>query len=57
MYSKEELAELIVKNHEEYNDYKKGIEEIDLTELDFSNTTLENIDFSNKTLYNIYIIK
>lgn len=51
MYSKEELAELIVKNPEEYNNYKKGIDEdLDLTELDFSNTTLEDVDFSNTEL-------
>ena len=48
MYSKEELAELIVKNPEEYNEFKKGLdEELDLTELDFSNTNLEEIDLSN----------
>ena len=42
MYSKEELAELIIKNPEEYNSYKKTLdEELDLTELDFSNITLE----------------
>lgn len=51
MYSKEELAELIIKNPEEYNAYKKGLdEELDLTELDFSNTNLEGIDFSNAEL-------
>lgn len=51
MYSKEELAELIVKNPEEYNDFKKGLdEELDLTELDFSNTNLEEIDLSNTEL-------
>jgi uncharacterized protein YjbI with pentapeptide repeats len=51
MYSKEELAELIIKNPEEYNTYKKTIgEELDLTELDFSNITLEEIDFSNTEL-------
>lgn len=51
MYSKEELAELILKNPEEYNSYKNTLdEELDLTELDFSNVTLENIDFSNTEL-------
>ena len=51
MYSKDELAELIIKNPEEYNEYKKTIdEELDLTELDFSDVTLENIDFSNTEL-------
>ena len=47
MYSKEEIAELIIKNPQEYNTYKKTVEELDLTELDFSNITLEEIDFSN----------
>ena len=50
MYSKEELAELIIKNPGEYNSYKKSVEELDLTELDFSNITLEEIDFSNTEL-------
>ena len=51
MYSKEELAELILKNPEEYNKYKKNYgEELDLTELDFSNVSLEGIDFSNTEL-------
>ena len=44
MYSKEELSELIIKNPEEYNSYKKTVGEIDLTELDFSNITLEELD-------------
>ena len=51
MYSKEELAELIIKNPEEYNSYKKTMGgELDLTELDFSNITLEEVDFSNTEL-------
>ena len=51
MYSKEELTELIIKNPEEYNSYKKTMGgELDLTELDFSNITLEEIDFSNTEL-------
>ena len=51
MYSKEELAELIIKNSEEYNKCKKNLDDtIDLTELDFSNISLENVDFSNTEL-------
>ncbi len=51
MYSKEELAELIINNAEEYNEFKKGVsEELDLTELDFSNTNLEGVDFTNTEL-------
>ncbi len=50
MYSKEELAELIIKNPEEYYSYKKTADELDLTELDFSNITLDKIDFSNTEL-------
>lgn len=51
MYSKEELAELILKNPQEFNSYKKSIDDdIDLTELDFSNITLEEVDFSNTEL-------
>jgi len=51
MYSKEELSELIIKNPDEFNNYRKTIGQgIDLTELDFSNLTLEGIDFSNSEL-------
>ncbi len=51
MYSKEELAELIIKNPEEFNSYKKSAgDELDLTELDFSNITIEEVDFSGAEL-------
>ena len=50
MYSKEELAELIIKNPQEYNSYKKNAGGLDLTELDFSNIKLEEIDFTNSEL-------
>ena len=45
MYSKEELAELIIKNPEEFNSYKKNAgDNLDLTELDFSNITIKTIN-------------
>ena len=51
MYSKEELAELIIKNPEEFNSYKKNAgDNLDLTELDFSNITIEEVDFTGAEL-------
>lgn len=51
MHSKEELLELILNKPEEYNEYKATItEEIDLSELDFSNSNLDSINFSNSDL-------
>ena len=51
MHSKESIMDLIIKNPEEYAKYKSQQDEmLDLSEVDFSNTTLENIDFSNTEL-------
>lgn len=48
MYTKDQLAEMILHNYEAFNSYRtKSDEEIDLTEMDFANATLENIDFTN----------
>lgn len=52
MHSKEELQDLILNNSDEYKKFKASIgdEELDLSELDFSNANLEEIDFSNADL-------
>lgn len=51
MHSKEELLELILNNPEEYHAYKATVsDEIDLSELDFSNSNLDSINFSNSDL-------
>ena len=51
MQSKESIMDMIIKNPEEYAAYKEqNSEGIDLSEVDFSNTTLENIDFSSTEL-------
>ena len=48
MYSKDQLSEMILHDYESFNSFRaKSDEEIDLTEMDFSNATLENIDFTN----------
>ena len=48
MYTKDQLAEMILHDYEAFNSYRsKSDEEIDLTEMDFANSTLENIDFTN----------
>lgn len=49
-YTKDELYNLIKKNPNEFNDWKKSEESIDLSELDFAYLTLSDIDFSNVDL-------
>ena len=50
-YSKEELFGLIVDSPEEFNEWKKSqIEDVDLSEMDFSGQTLQNIDLENVDL-------
>jgi len=47
MYSKDQLCEMILHDSEKFNQYRaKAGGEIDLTEIDFSNATVENIDFT-----------
>ncbi len=46
-YTKEELYELVKNSPQKFNEWKKGQEEIDLSEIDFSYSTLDGIDFSN----------
>ena len=53
MLSKEDLSEMLVNNVEEFNNAMDGTE-IDLSELDFSNNTIEsakfdNVDFTSST--------
>lgn len=49
-YAKEELYELIKASPQEFNDWKKTQENIDLGEMDFSYLTLSDIDFSGVDL-------
>ncbi len=47
MYTKEQLADLILHDAEVFNEYRRGVtEEIDLSESDFSNATLSEVDFT-----------
>lgn len=46
-YTKEELVDLIKTNPSEFNKYKHTQDEIDLSEVDFSYSTLEDVDFSD----------
>jgi len=49
-YTKEEIYELIKKSPQEFNEWKKTQDEIDLSETDFSYITLEGVDFSDVDL-------
>lgn len=49
-YAKEELWELIKKSPDEFNTWKEGQENVDLSELDFSYLALNEVDFSNADL-------
>ncbi len=49
MLSKEDLSEMLVNNVEEFNNAMDGTE-IDLSELDFSNNTIESAKFDNVDL-------
>ena len=50
-YTKDELVSLIERNPIQFNEWKKGKEdEIDLSEVDFSNIVLREIDFSGVDL-------
>ena len=45
-YTKEELYNLIKESPKEFNKWKKQQEDVDLSEIDFSYTTLTDVDFS-----------
>jgi len=45
-YTKEELYELIKKSPQEFNDWKQSQENVDLSEMDFSYSTMSDVDFS-----------
>ncbi len=48
MYTKDQLSEMILHDYETFNTFRaKSDEEIDLTEIDFSNATIEKVDFTN----------
>lgn len=49
-YTKEELYELIKRSPQEFNEWKETQEEIDLSEMDFSYSTLSDVDFSGADL-------
>ena len=46
-YTKEELCNLIKTSPEDFNEWKKTQDSIDLSELDFSYINLSNIDFAD----------
>ena len=48
MYTKDQLSDMILHDVDAFNSFRaKSDEEVDLTELDFSNATLESVDFTN----------
>ena len=49
-YTKEELISLIEKTPEKFNEWKKNREDVDLSETDFSNMTLQDLDLGNVDL-------
>ena len=49
-YSKEEIFDLILKNPSEFEDYRKANGELDLSEFDFSNLTVEGVNFTGADL-------
>ena len=49
-YTKEELVELLKKNPDKFNEWKKDQEEVDLSEVDFLGLVLREIDFSDADL-------
>ena len=49
-YTKEELVSLIEKHPEKFNEWKVEREDVDLSEIDFSNMTIREVDLSNVDL-------
>lgn len=49
-YTKEELYNLITKSPHEFNEWKATQNKVDLSEIDFSYTTLNDVDFSDVDL-------
>lgn len=49
-YTKDELLTMIQNTPEKFNEWKKETEEVDLSEVDFSNLVLNEIDFSDVDL-------
>ena len=49
-YTKDELVTLIQENPEEFNTWKKDKEDVDLSEVDFSNLVLTGVDFTDVDL-------
>ena len=44
-YTKDELLNMIQNTPEKFNEWKKDVEEVDLSEVDFSNIVLNEVDF------------
>lgn len=49
-YTKDELYNLIKTSPQEFNEWKATQEDVDLSEMDFTYTTLESVDFSGVDL-------
>ena len=49
-YTKEELLSLIESTPEKFNEWKKDREDVDLSEVDFSNMVIKEVDFSDVDL-------
>ena len=49
-YTKEELLSLIENTPERFNEWKREREEVDLSEVDFSNMVIKEVDFSDVDL-------
>ena len=49
-YTKDELISLFQENPEEFNAWKQVREDIDLSEVDFSNIVLTGVDFTDVDL-------
>lgn len=49
-YTKDELLTMIQNTPEKFNEWKRETEEVDLSEVDFSNMSLNEIDFSDVDL-------
>ena len=49
-YTKEELLSLIENTPERFNEWKKDRDDVDLSEVDFSNMVIKEVDFSDVDL-------
>ena len=49
-YTKEELLSMLERNPEKFNEWKQERDDVDLSEVDFSNMVLREVDFSDVDL-------